>query len=92
MTRPTQTQLIVAAILAVLLAITWLPVGGASFFARPTDRAAGHLCRLGGADVLPAAMRRFVLKRLLAMIPLLIGISFLCFAVLQLAPGISFSR
>jgi len=32
-------------------------------------------------------MIRFILKRLLAMIPLLIGISFLCFAVLQLSPG-----
>jgi len=32
-------------------------------------------------------MFRFVLKRLIAMIPLLIGISFLCFAVLQLSPG-----
>lgn len=32
-------------------------------------------------------MTRFILKRLLAMIPLLIGISFLCFAVLQLSPG-----
>ena len=33
------------------------------------------------------AMIRFILKRLLTMIPMLIGISFLCFAVLQLAPG-----
>jgi peptide/nickel transport system permease protein len=32
-------------------------------------------------------MIRFILKRLLAMIPLLIGISFLCFAILQLSPG-----
>ena len=32
-------------------------------------------------------MIRFILKRLLAMIPLLIGISFLCFSVLQLSPG-----
>ena len=32
-------------------------------------------------------MIRFIVKRLLAMIPLLIGISFLCFAILQLAPG-----
>lgn len=32
-------------------------------------------------------MIRFIAKRLLTMIPLLIGISFLCFAVLQLAPG-----
>ena len=32
-------------------------------------------------------MIRFILKRLLAMIPLLIGISFLCFAILQISPG-----
>ena len=32
-------------------------------------------------------MIRFILKRLLAMIPLLIGISFLCFVILQLSPG-----
>ncbi len=32
-------------------------------------------------------MIRFIVKRLLAMIPLLIGISFLCFAILQLSPG-----
>src|SRR4051812_49213918 len=32
-------------------------------------------------------MIRFIIKRLLAMIPLLIGISFLCFAILQISPG-----
>ena len=32
-------------------------------------------------------MIRFIVRRLLAMIPLLIGISFLCFSVLQLSPG-----
>jgi len=32
-------------------------------------------------------MIRFIIKRLLTMIPLLIGISFLCFAILQISPG-----